>query len=311
MDITTFYNNLKAPKKKTDDVHLITQLTKTPMREKNNEMPSISNNILEKGVFQMADLLFLPTDKFGYKYALVVIDVYNKQCDAEPLKNKESSTVSKAFKKIYARKILEIPKIIQFDAGKEFKSDTKELFEDEYKTRVKYALPNRHRQNALVERKNKEIGSVIMKFQNAQELVKGKTVKGWVSHLPDLIKAINLHSSKAKHTKLTDKILYSSFSKDLLPLHSHVRRILDFPIDSSTGKRIGNVFRSGDIRFDKTDRTIEKIILNPNLPPMYLLNGNNKGLDYSSAYTKQQLQPINEKEIQINPEMANLNKKKK
>jgi hypothetical protein len=55
---------------------------------------------------------------------------------------------------------------------------------------------------------------------------------------------------------------------------------------------MGSVFRSGDIRWNKTDRTVEKIILNPNLPPMYMLNGSDKGLDNKVAYTKSQLQRI-------------------
>ena len=309
MDIANFYNNLKAPKKKTDDVHLITELTKAPVKEKREDMPSLTNNILEANYFQLADLLFLPTDAFGFKYCLVVVDAFNKKCDAEPLKKK--TDVEKAFIKIYHRKILNIPKVIQFDQGSEFKGDTKELFVNNFKTRVKYALTNRHRQMSLVERKNKEIGSTIMKYQTAQEMVKGKVVKGWVKFLPELITAINKHSQSIKPKKLSDEVLYSNYSKDLILLHTHVRRILDYPITAHDGKRNGSIFRSGDIRFDKEDRTVEKIILNPNEPPMYMLNGTHDGLDNRVAYTKQQLQIINNKEIKINPEMANLNKKKK
>ena len=68
--------------------------------------------------------------------------------------------------------------------------------------------------------------------------------------------------------------------------------ILDHPVNTATNKRMGSVFRSGDIRWNKTDRTVEKIILNPNLPPMYMLNGSDKGIDNKVAYTKSQLQRI-------------------
>ena len=301
-NITEFYKNSKASKNN----HLINNLTKTPKKEK--VYPSLSNNILTKNYFQEADLLYLPTDKFGYKYCLVVIDVYDKMCDAEPLKKKLAISIVKAFKKIYKRGILKVPKIIQFDQGTEFKEETKQYFNEE-KANVKYALTNRHRQMALIERKNKEIGGTIMKYQNAQELIKKKTVKGWVNELPALIKVINEHLPKRK--PVPDNILYNKFTKDILPLHEHVRAILDHPINASNSKRLGSVFRTGDIRWNQEDKTIEKIILNPGQPVMYQLNGNSKdGLDNRVAYTQEQLQVIKENEINIDPKIGNIKKNK-
>jgi hypothetical protein len=96
-NITEFYKNSKASKNN----HLINNLTKPPKKEK--VYPSLSNNILSKNYFQEADLLYLPTDKFGYKYCLVVIDVYDKMCDAEPLKKKLAISIVKAFKIIYIK----------------------------------------------------------------------------------------------------------------------------------------------------------------------------------------------------------------
>ena len=85
--------------------------------------------------------------------------------------------------------------------------------------------------------------------------------------------------------------------------------MLDYPINPATKARIGNIFRAGDLRWGEEDRTVEKIILNPNLPPMYQLNGTHNGLDNRVAYTKQQLQVIPENEIKLNKELLNLNKK--
>ncbi len=107
----------------------------------------------------------------------------------------------------------------------------------------------------------------------------------------------------APKRKLTGHILYSKFSNDILPLHEHVRAVLDYPISASNNKRIGQNFRSGDIRWIDKDRTIEKIILNPDQPVMYQLNGTGKdGIDNNVAYTKQQLQVIKKDEIPINTE---------
>jgi hypothetical protein len=226
------------------------------------------------------------------------------------MKIRDEPTTIKAFQKIYARKILKVPDILQCDAGSEFKGLANEkLFEEEH-TRIKYALPNRHRQQSLVERKNKEIGSTIIKFQSAQELLKHRVVKQWVQHLPDLITAINERASKAKPRILTDEVLSTKYSQDLIPLHEHVRAILDHPINPATNARIGNSFRAGDLRFGLKERTVEKIILNPNLPPMYMLDGKNNGLDNRVAYTKGQLQVIPKDEIGLNTDLLNLNKNK-
>ena len=63
MDIETFYNSLKTNKKKTgEEPSLISQLTRAPIKDKGDDIPHLSNNILKAGVFQQADLLYLPED---------------------------------------------------------------------------------------------------------------------------------------------------------------------------------------------------------------------------------------------------------
>ena len=49
----------------------------------------VKNNIPNKeDINLMADLLFLPTTKKGYKYLLVVVDLATNEFDLEPLKDK-------------------------------------------------------------------------------------------------------------------------------------------------------------------------------------------------------------------------------
>ena len=201
-DITEFYKNQFKSKNKKEATHMINNLTEAPRKEKGVDIPHMRNNILKAGVFQICDLLYLPHDAFGYKYLLVIIDVFNKLCDAEPLKVRDHNATLKAFETIYSRGILLIPDVLQADAGSEFKGLAQDKLFKEDQTRIKYALPNRHRQQSLIERKNKEIGSTIIKFQTAQELLHNKIVKGWVKHLPDLIKAINERASNNKVPKV-------------------------------------------------------------------------------------------------------------
>ena len=80
------------------------QLTTIPQKEKNNEMPNMQ--VFTPNHLEQADLLFMPTGAFGFKYILVIVDAHSKKCDAEAIKNKLSSTVMKALIKIYKRGIV-------------------------------------------------------------------------------------------------------------------------------------------------------------------------------------------------------------
>jgi hypothetical protein len=53
------------------------------------------------------------------------------------------------------------------------------------------------------------------------------------------------------------------------------------------------------MRWNPKERIVEKIILNPQEPPMYQLNGTKTKIDSSVAYTKNQLQIVDSKEIKI------------
>ena len=88
-----------------------------------------------------------------YKYLLVVVDTCTRLIDAEQLKDKIASSVVKAFKKIYNRDILDIPKNANFDAGTELHGETKKCFDD-LNVNVRYADPNRHRQQGIAESAN-------------------------------------------------------------------------------------------------------------------------------------------------------------
>jgi len=75
-----------------------------------------------------------------------------------------------------------------------------------------------------------------------------------------------------------------------------VRVKLDEPI-SVLGKKLHGKFRTGDIRWDPEIRTIKKLILSPDQPPTYLLNGSHGRLGVSRcAYTRKQLQIVPDNE---------------
>jgi hypothetical protein len=153
---------------------------------------------------------------------------------------------------------------------------------------------------AIVERRNQLIGTALLKRQAAEELKTGQPATDWVNDLPLLIRALNKKATvnlktQKKHLRkhpLPNKPL---IGKDniLLPIGTKVRVQLEYPIDVATGKKLHGKFRSGDIRWDPKERVIKEILLRPNQPVQYLLDGINGKLQVEPvAYTKNQLQEI-------------------
>jgi hypothetical protein len=282
LNVKEFYNSIHGPKKLKPKT-VLNSLYAIPKKDKGLEIPK--TQIIGKNVLHQADLLFLPTDQFGFKYCLVVVDLSSKKCDAVPIKTKTAVAVRNGFKKLYARKILEVPISIRFDSGTEFKGEVTEYFTDQ-KTTISYALPNRHRQNAFVEQKNKEIGSFFAKYQAQIELNKNdkKYSKTWVKELPQLIEILNENAEPT--TKLiSNEPIFSENNKTLIPLNTNVRTVLNHPIDLS-GKKLHGNFRSSDIRFSLEIKKVTNIILNAGLPPLYQVDNQKTG------YTFNQLQVI-------------------
>lgn len=323
MSITELYNELKANNavgRTRND--LLANLYKTPWREKKNDMPYFQT--LKPNTIHQADLVFLPHDH-GFKYLLVVVDACDRKFDAIPLKEKYSATVAKAFKTIYEEHtILKFPTCMQFDAGGEFRGEVEEYFHS-HKVDVRYAPTARHRMQGLVERLNQTIGTLLFKRMTAEELLTGRPSTKWIQDVPDLIKVLNenrpeqakeidLKKSDIKH-KIPDKIeepIYTKESHEIIPIGTKVRATLDYPIDVATGKRIHGSFRSTDIRWNPKVRTVKEIVLRPNLPPGYLLDGTKDTRNHTDEIyrTYQQLQIIQPDEKKPNPKYIRKETKK-
>src|SRR5690606_29626929 len=101
---------------------------------------------------QQSDLLFMPHDG-DYRYILVVVDLGSRATDAEPLKAKTGKAVISGFKKIFKRGIIKTPKRMEVDAGAEFKGETARFLKS-LNIWIRVAKVARHRQQALVERRN-------------------------------------------------------------------------------------------------------------------------------------------------------------
>ena len=260
------------------------QLTNIPKKEKNNEMPHMQ--VFKSNYLEQADLLFMPTGAFGFKYILVIVDAHTKKCDAEAIKNKLSSTVMKALIKIYKRAIVKEAKILSIDAGSEFK-DEFEAYCKKKNIILKVAHTNRHRQQSLIEAKNKIIGSNLLNLLNYKELDSGIYSKDWTKHLKPLISLINDNLPKPITEEIYPEPLLSKNANNniMLPIGTKVRVKLDVNKDI-TGKRLIG-WRSGDIRWSRNIFEIENMILKAGFPIMYALKD-----EINIFRTRQQLQVI-------------------
>ena len=295
-DAYNFFTEMLTAKNKRVDKsdHLESKLYDKPKKDTVDD--KIAFEHVTPNYWQMADTLFLPNDK-GYIYCLVVADVGSRLCDAEPMQNKDDSTILKAFQVIYKRGILKKPIQITTDQGTEFKGETKKglLLMG---INMNYAKVGRHRQVSLVERKNQSIGKMIHKLLIHDQLASGNVVSHWVDVLPIIVKVIN---EKVAETKPPLKIEFpkkSKFTVTLLNEGDKVRVMLDNPEDLNGNKLFGKGFRSGDIRFKPEIRTVKYISIKPMQPPMYFLNGNVGLLKIEPVgYTRNQLQLVSDNEV--------------
>ena len=89
--------------------------------------PRRSYDIEAYGDLTQADLAFFPESPQGYKYILILIDVFSRHLFAEPLKTKTSKEVGKAFEKIFKEFGSPILKL-ETDEGTEFTAN-RDLFQ--------------------------------------------------------------------------------------------------------------------------------------------------------------------------------------
>lgn len=239
-----------------------------------------------KDAEHQADLLYLPTDN-GYRYALVVVDVATRLADAEPLKTKKSDEVLRAIKRIWKRKPLNRPTIfLKVDNGGEFKKSFDQYFKSNGII-IKRGLPNRHRQQGLVEWLNYIIGRSIFAFQNQKEDQTKEENTEWVKNLSKIISEYNKYIKGKKLNPERLKKLKPKFDDGpILEVGTLARRQLDYPEDIK-GKKISGKFRATDKRWEEKPRKIVDVFISPGQPVLYRLQG-----IQGASYTKNQLQLV-------------------
>ena len=215
----------------------------------------------------MADVMFMPTDKFGYKYILVVVDLANDEFDIEPMKHKSPDATMNAFNKIFKRDYIKKPKYtITTDAGKECLGVFKKWMYNE-SIYHKITLPGRHKQLANVDSLINQLNALFNGLMNKVEEKTGKVSKSWIKYVPQIREALNEVRRKDLDPD-HDQPMYEIFDKKgkmiepKFKVGDLVHVMLDRPVDAN-GNVLPGKFRTGDYRYDSKPRKIKQVLMYP------------------------------------------------
>ena len=237
---------------------------------------------IEEDACLLIDILELPTAKFGFKYCLVCTDIATREFDIQEMKNKDSETVLKAFKKIISREYLDMPKYyLVSDQGSEFKNIFHRYLWDN-NIFHKQTIKGRHSQLASVDSLIATLGRIFNAYMNSKEEKSGKVFKNWTDIIPEVrkelnkIRAIDINVLKKEHEKNPQlvetttssivkkkdgkEIIVKEFKKTRYKVGDRVYRLLEIP-KNTLGKDQYGSFREGDVRIEKESRRITEIVL--------------------------------------------------
>jgi hypothetical protein len=248
-----------------------------------------------KGNTLFIDIAHYPTTTFGYKYLLVATDPVTREFDIEPMKNKDSDGVLKAFLKMTKRDYIDMPKyFLVSDNGSEFQGVFQKYLYDE-SIFHKQALRGRHKQLAVVDNLINTINRIINAYMTKKEVETNKVSKNWY----DVINTVRTELNEVRKVDIkklqdeyeqnpplvetaTEKIVKQGkksvieyeFKKPRFKVGQKVYRLLELPKNALGEVQTGK-FRTGDYRIDEQRREIKQIVqMNGQGPTFrYILEG--------------------------------------
>ena len=154
------------------------QITRQPKR------PRVFNSIVSSrpGVSYQIDLMVYDRYEYHkYKYILMCIDVYSRYLMAVPLTTRRFPEIMKALKDIF--KVMGIPKYINCD--NEFNNHEFNSYCKEHGIKVYFSSPDETNKNAIVERVNRTIASMLQRYRIAHRKY------DWYNWLPKIVANYN------------------------------------------------------------------------------------------------------------------------
>jgi transposase InsO family protein len=161
-----------------------------PLRRKFPRLHYNVTNIDDVWEGDLIELRNLKSYNDGYSYILVIIDVLSKFVWVEPLQDKTSAYVTKAFQRILSRSKGRVPVYLQTDKGKEFVGRALQKFLEENDIRFRVTR-NPDIKAAVVERFNRTLKERMWRYFTH------KNTRRYIDVLQDIVHAYNhtRHSS--------------------------------------------------------------------------------------------------------------------
>jgi hypothetical protein len=262
--------------------HLNIDETFTKRIQKPKEYTKIKDNVnLQEDYNMMADLLSLPTTRFGYKYLFVIVDLATREFDVEPMKTKDANVALNAMENCFKREYVRRPfASVTTDAGTEFKGVFhKWLFDKDIAQKT--TLPGRHTQTSMIDSLCRQLGRLLNGYMNAIEVKTGKVSTNWLPILDSVREQLNIER-KRKLPKNINSYEYPTFDpmkethtkdsktgktktdyeyvKPKFKRGQMVYRALNKPRNALGIEQPTTNFRAGDISFDTTAREIEQVL---------------------------------------------------
>lgn len=224
---------------------------------------------LKKGYLQ-CDLMFF-SHFAGFKYLLTVVDKSSRNFDCEAIKDKQPSTIVKAFEKILSRPYITEIKSIDYDGGTEFMGEFIDWCDKNDIIR-NISRVGRKKQTGFIESYN-YIVSQLISIKVEEDKLKHPT-KGynWPQYLPKLREIMN-DNLNVKYPGIADTLKFAD-TKKFHKIGEMVRVIEEEPHDATTGKKLAGRWRTGDQRWSKESHKILNIFIYPNGQQVrYLVEG--------------------------------------
>ncbi|XP_067204506.1 uncharacterized protein [Linepithema humile] len=161
-----------------------------PLRRKFPRMHYNVTNIDDLWEADLIELRNLKSYNEGYSYLLVIIDVLSKYVWVEPLRDKTSNSVMRAFQNVLSRSNGRAPVYLQTDKGKEFVGRSLQKFLEENDIRFRVAR-NPDVKAAIVERFNRTLKERMWRYFTH------KNTRRYIDVLQNIVNAYNhtRHSS--------------------------------------------------------------------------------------------------------------------
>ena len=286
---------------------------------KADEQTHIKDNVpLVDGYNYMADILHLPTDKFGFNKLLVIVDIGSDAFDIEKMKGETATETLSAYKKMLKRGLVKIPHASMLtDGGSSFQSEFhKFLYENGVDHRT--AIPGRHHQLSNADNLCRQLGELFNGVMNQKESETGKQSKAWVSSIDIVREELNDYKRKRLRAKLAKQ--GSSFPVDLqkfeYPIFDNLKledkklklvqpkykvgdmvhvlydepRKFNRDQQGENAKQNTKNFRMGDLRLSIKKYRVSKVLYYSGTPAYrYLLEGYPTNKKQSASFTEEEL----------------------